>query len=90
MDVSELRNLVYKANPDNLNEFARELGYTVEELSSMKGILGDYTLGDLFDVPESTMEKYEELTAMISSITSGGLKTASTVQTIIDKYPSLM
>jgi hypothetical protein len=66
------------------------LGYSVEEIESMKTVLGDYTLGDLFEMPETTIKKYEELTSLLSTISSEGTMSANTLQNIIDKYPSLM
>jgi hypothetical protein len=32
ISVKELRNIVYKSDPKNLEKFADELGYTVEEI----------------------------------------------------------
>jgi hypothetical protein len=88
--VDELRNIVYKTDPENLSKFAQELGFTVDELDEMKNTLGGYTLSDLFAVPEETIEKYEQLTDLLSTITSMGTMTASTLETIVDKYPELM
>lgn len=90
ISVEELRNLVYKANPEDLEEFAHELGYTVDEIKDIKHLLGDYTLGDLFELPSTTIEKYEKLTSLLSTMTSEGITSANTLQTIIDKYPSLL
>jgi hypothetical protein len=79
MSVDELRNLVYKSDPENLHKFASELGITVEELENMKNVLGGYTLADLFDVPESTIEKYKEMAGVLSTMTSEGAMSAETL-----------
>jgi hypothetical protein len=79
ISVDELRNMVYKTNPENLEKFANELGYTVEELESMKNVLGGYTLSDLFALPTETIEKYQEMGEMLSTITTQGTMSANTL-----------
>jgi hypothetical protein len=56
----------------------------------LKNVLGDYTMADLFELPTQTIEKYKQLSELLSTFSTEGAMSAESLQTFLEKYPNLM
>lgn len=90
IDMETLTNLVYKLDPQNLENYAEALGMTVDEVAELKSVLGNTSLADLLGAPQDTLDEISEKVSILSDYMSNGAVSAENYFKILSQYTELL
>lgn len=90
IDLETLTNLVYKLDPQNLENYAEALGMTVDEVAELKNVLGNTSLADLLGDPQDTLDEISEKVSILSDYMSNGAVSAENYFKILSQYTELL
>lgn len=85
-----IQKIVYAANPERIEQFARAWNATAEELENLTNEFSDLTTALGLMTPNEVREYYSDLADIFTDLSDDTKITAENLEKIISKYPQLL